>query len=370
MESVVHRAVLRASSSLSVRRQATRPHQKLQPLRLACALHSSASKEATPVHHHTVPGPPPQAPRAAVSSAQERVARKRHQADLLKKGKELRTNPEKPTSILKKRFWKDVLVKDTPEGLQVHLDTRPVRLASRQVLNLPHHKRALAASIAAEWDQLVSAQQALKHHYIPLTSLTSRAVDIEAADHANDPAIRDAMARVLMRYLATDTLLCWAPERNIHDPTPEGKKTLRQLQREAAEPITGFLTTQVFPGVEIRPILDADSIIPAKQPEATRSVIEAWLRNLPAFELAALERAVLATKSLLVASRLIVEWSPSFASIQQLNGRQPFGVEEAAKAATMEVMHQIAQWGEVEDSHDVEYQDVRRQLGSVVLLVS
>jgi ATP synthase F1 complex assembly factor 2 len=42
----------------------------------------------------------------------------------------------------------------------------------------------------------------------------------------------------------------------------------------------------------------------------------------------------------------------------------------AAQAASLEVLHQTEQWGEVEDTHDVEKEDLRRQLGSVILLVS
>lgn len=62
-------------------------------------------------------------------------------------------------------------------------------------------------------------------------------------------------------------------------------------------------------------------------------------------------------------------------------------VEQAAQAASVEVDSQIQVWGEVEDStshvspfsehtsefllaHDVDYQDVRRQLGSAALLLS
>jgi ATP synthase F1 complex assembly factor 2 len=36
----------------------------------------------------------------------------------------------------------------------------------------------------------------------------------------------------------------------------------------------------------------------------------------------------------------------------------------------LEVLHQTEQWGEVEDTHDVDNADIRRQLGTVVLLVS
>lgn len=256
-------------------------------------------------------------------------------------------------------------MQDAEDGqLQVFLDKRAIRTADKKVLTLPASKRALAGAIALEWDSLVNAQQALKHHYIPLTSLLARANDIAAADAAGDTRIRDGIVKMAMRYLSTDTLLCWAPEVNPYDPESNGK--LRERQRQAAEPIIGHLRTHVFPGVEIEPILDADSIVPRPQPELTREVVRGWVTGLPAYELAALERGVLATKSLLVAVRLLVEWSREFQHARTGN----FGVEQAAEAASLEVLHQTEQWGEVEDTHDVDAADVRRQLGSVILLVS
>ncbi|KAF2862894.1 ATP12-domain-containing protein, partial [Piedraia hortae CBS 480.64] len=314
----------------------------------------------------TVPGPPPHAPRADVSYAQDRLARKRQQADRLQQGQQAMVNPAKPASALQKRFWQNVTVEDAADGLRVLLDTRPVRTATKQILTLPQSKKALAMAIAMEWDQLVSAQQALKQHYIPLTSLTSRAVDIRTADERNEPALRESIVNLLMRYLGTDTLLCWAPERSEQDA---GRKPLRQRQRELAEPIIAFLTTHIFPGVEIHPVLGEDSIIPRPQPEATRQMIRSWVASLPPFELAALERGVLATKSLLVAIRLLVEWSREFSHLPN-NTNKEFGIEEASDAARAEVLYQIEQWGEVEDTHDVDREDIRRQLGSVVLMVS
>ncbi|EMC92205.1 hypothetical protein BAUCODRAFT_78594 [Baudoinia panamericana UAMH 10762] len=319
----------------------------------------------------TFSGPPPPAPLPSVSHPQDRVARKREQLERLRESQQAKVNPAKPQTALQKRFWRNVSVKDTNEGLQVLLDSRPVRTASRQILLLPHGKRALAACIALEWDALVSAQQALKHHYIPLTSLTSRAVDIEVADRDGDSSVREAIVMTLMRYLGTDTLLCWAPERSIHEPENTGKKPLRHRQREVAEPIIAYLTAHILPGVDIRPILDEQSIMPTPQPEMTRQIIRGWVSGLPAYELAALERGVLATKSLLIAARLLVEWSQEFAHLRRRGPETDgFGIDEAAEAATLEVMHQTEQWGEVEDTHDVEREDLRRQLGSVVLLVS
>ncbi|KAH0158326.1 hypothetical protein KCU67_g7554, partial [Aureobasidium melanogenum] len=91
---------------------------------------------------------------------------------------------------------------------------------------------------------------------------------------------------------------------------------------------------------------------------------------LPAFELAGLERGVLATKSLLVAIRLLVEWSQEFRHLQKDDNRSRFGITEARKASSVEVTWQTDMWGEVDDTHDVEKEDLARQLGSVILLVS
>lgn len=256
------------------------------------------------------------------------------------------------------------------------LDSRPVRTASKQPLTLPHSKRALATGIALEWDLLVSAQQALKHHYIPLTSTTSRAVDLEQADAEGNTKIREDIVKVLMRYLTTDTLLCWAPEKNIHDSALRlGKnnipQSLRARQKQVAEPIIAYLQTHIFPGVDINPVLGEDTIMPIPQSKMTQEVIRGWITGLPAFELAGLERGVLASKSLMIAVRLLVEWSQEFRHLQQNRDiKNRFGIAQAAEACSVEVTWQTNMWGEVEDTHDVEKEDLARQLGSVILLVN
>lgn len=86
-----------------------------------------------------------------------------------------------------------------------------------------------------------------------------------------------------------------------------------------------------------------------------------------------MERATYGSKSLIIALALI---------------KKHLTVEEAALAATVEVNSQIERWGEVEDSehlihtnfndfvmlsglaHDVDYHDMRRQLGSAACLLS
>jgi ATP synthase F1 complex assembly factor 2 len=207
-----------------------------------------------------------------------------------------------------------------------------------------------------------------------MTSLVSRALDLADEDAKGGGEIRSNIVTTLMRYLDTDSLLCWAPEAV---PDPPGYEThigrtesLRSIQIRTAQPIIQFLTERVWPGVEIVPVLDEGSIMPKSQPQMTRDVIQGWISGLPAFELAGLERGVLAGKGLLGAVRLVVEWSTELAHLRDQEAESRFGVEEAAKAASLEVDWQTGMWGAVEDTHDVEREDIRRQLGSVVLLVS
>ncbi len=292
--------------------------------------------------------------------------------------KELRTDSErKSSSPLRRRFWKEVHVKETPEGYQILLDSRPVRSPSKQVITIPPSKPHLAHAVAIEWDLLETAQQALKNYKIPMTSIVSRAHDMLDEDVQGMSKIREDIVTTMMRYLDTDTLLCWAEENSSQEPTglekPEAGETsesLRSIQIRTARPIISHLTTNVWPGVNIKPVLDEGSIMPVKQSDFTRSVISGWIMGLPAYELAALERAALATKSLLIGTRLLIEWSEEFRDLQKDANEGRFGIEQAAQAASLEVNWQTGMWGEVEDTHDVEKEDIRRQLGSSVLLVS
>lgn len=230
----------------------------------------------------------------------------------------------------------------------------------------------MATAIALEWDLLTSAQQATKQHLIPLTSLVCRAIDIAQDDANNKPEadkIRTAITTSVLRYLDTDSLLCWAPPAGEFDLRNDAGESLRDVQKQSAEATVAYLANNVWPGIVIEPVLDGHSIFPRQQSEGVREVVQGWVMGLSAWEIAGLERAVLAGKSLIAAARFVVEWSEGPVGLGPKE-QGPFGVEEAARATSLEVDWQTGQWGEVEDTHDVNKEDVRRQLGSVVLLVS
>ena len=218
--------------------------------------------------------------------------------------------------------------------------------------------------------------------------MTSRAQSLALEDNesqhapSSDRGIRYDIINTLLRYLDTDTLLCWAPPSGSSASQESNQQgSLRELQIRTSKPILSYLTQRIWPGVELNPSLDEGSILPKSQPAATRAVIKGWMAGLPAWELVGLERAVLAGKSLCVGARLVCEWSESMRiSMGSSVGGEPgsgrsegmerFGIEQAAEACSLEVRWQTGRWGEVEDTHDVEKEDLRRQFGSVILVVS
>ncbi|KAJ6787855.1 hypothetical protein PWT90_08351 [Aphanocladium album] len=359
------------------------------PLRFAPRLVNGAALPIRPLHASALKaanvapvvgtGPPPEAP--IERTINPRVERRRKQAEMLKTAKAIRSAKDgkgaasSPGSPMKRRFWKDVRVKEVDGSLQVLLDARPLRHPNtKEIVRVPLDKPTLATALAIEWDLLTSAYQATKQHLIPLTSLVCRAIDIAADDALDKPAdatIRAAIAESVMRYLDTDSLLCWAPPAGQFDPRNDAGESLRDVQKQIAEETVTFLTTHVWPGITIRPVLDGHSIFPASQDEGVRDVVQGWVMGLSAWEIAGLERAVLAGKSLTAAARFVAEWSSGPAGLGASKARENrFGAEEAARATSLEVDWQSTHWGEVDDTHDVNKEDVRRQLGSVVLLVS
>ncbi|KAF7592830.1 hypothetical protein BBP40_012365 [Aspergillus hancockii] len=359
---------LRASAALSRRIVSTSARRDIALLRSF----NSFPPNAAIAHPVTAHGPPPKAP----SPTPEFVENTKKQGDNAGSGSDSKppqSRTVKPSS-LKKRFWKNVDVQKKPEGdYQVLLDTRPVRTPAKDVLFIPPTKAHLAHLIALEWDVMTSAQQALKNHTIPLTSLAARAADIVREDANSKTTTREQIVKTAMRYLETDTLLCWVPEKDAYhaeevNENGQRPENLREAQMRVAKDVISFLSTKVWPGIEIRPILDTESILPVSQTQTTKAIIEQWISGLQAYDLAALERGVLASKSLLVAVRLVSEWSENFRHIQR-SGQKEFGIEEAAEASSLEVKWQTNMWGEVEDTHDVDREDLKRQLGSVIVML-
>ncbi|KAF4583076.1 ATP12 ATPase family protein [Ophiocordyceps camponoti-floridani] len=313
-------------------------------------------------------GPPPKPPRPIEDHSEDRRGQKL-EAGAGKDGK-------KP-AVPSRRFWQTVSVRLVDGHLVIYLDDRPLKHPrSKSTVQLPVSKPNLAAALAIEWERLTSAQQAAKDHLVPMTSLICRALDIKADDDQHSSSsggmgkIRSDITTAVLRYLDTDSLLCWAPPAGEYDTRNSKGESLREVQERFAAETVSFLTTHIWPGVNIEPVLDGHSLTPREQAPGVREVVQDWVQGLSSWELAGLERAVLAGKSLLIGARLVTQWSEESVWNGVPTSDDFFGVEQAAEAASIEVDWQTDRWGMVEDTHDVNYEDLRRQLGSAVLLVS
>jgi len=234
-----------------------------------------------------------------------------------------------------RRFWKTVDVipsRQDPQALSVMLDKRPLKTPSGKLLTVPASRPLLATLIAHEWD---CQDNTIKPHALPVTSLASRALD-----GLYNETVHREVREALLKYFDTDTI-CFHEDRHA---------SLVRLQDAHWKPLIDW-TSEKF-NVEIRIFTD---LMGNSQPKETREALENWIASYDPWQLAALERAVYSTKSFLIAFGLV-------------EGR--LTAEEAALAASVEVNSQIERWGEVEDSHDVDYHDLRRQLGSVACLLA
>jgi ATP synthase F1 complex assembly factor 2 len=189
----------------------------------------------------------------------------------------------------------------------------------------------VATLIAAEWE---NQEIILKPHALPMTSIAARAVDA-----LQDERTRSEVHASILNYVDTDTI-CFH-----HDEPPP----LVTLQQRHWDPLLSW--ARMTFDVEIHTFT---SILFNSQPDATKKKLEGVLRNLDHWEMAAMERAAHTTKSFIISLALV---------------KKHLTVDQASLASQAEVTSQIQRWGEVEDSHDVDFHDVRRQLGSATCLL-
>lgn len=231
------------------------------------------------------------------------------------------------------KFWTKISVDETPTHRAVTLEGKPLKTPGGNPLLIPNTKPAfLSHLIAQEWQVMPTLQ--LKAHHVPLTSLASRAIDISEEE-------RVIVAEKLLPYLDTDTLLVIAPVKDC-----EGR--LRADQLEKFGPVVED-ACKVW-GIPKLNYLDTESQLFGnyQTPEAKEKVMD-WIKSLDNWKFASLERATTAARSLIVGMNTVLHRRP---------------VAELAHLASLEVAHQTEIWGEVEDTHDVDHEDIRRLLGA------
>lgn len=96
-------------------------------------------------------------------------------------------------------------------------------------------------------------------------------------------------------------------------------------------------------------IKTTDGILSITQSQETLDFFRRILESCDLISLAAFEKTIMMTKSMIIPFALYSKKLP---------------VDRAVTSARLEVLHQIDRWGEVQDSHDTDSHDVKRVLGA------
>ncbi|KAI5967088.1 ATP12 [Candida theae] len=288
------------------------------------------------------------------------------------------------------RFWDKgrVFHNHSTGRYEIQLDGKTLRTPLGLPLTLPESKKQLAYLIAHEWTHLPKIS--LKSSALPLTGLAARAIDLESAGNQkqsdNDGgeemlAIEDLKLSML-KYLDTDTCLIFA---GAKDCDGKLRKKQEELYRPLIDEYNDFFTQYGLSRnllkenerIELK-FLDCekDGLRGNRQTLKTQQVVVDWLDQLDIFEFVALEKAILTTKSFLCAVSVLrsnVSDESRMSDVFQLNrNSKDFfwykTVEEIIELGNLETILQTGEWGEVEDTHDVEQRDWLRSLTSAALL--
>lgn len=177
---------------------------------------------------------------------------------------------------LRRRFYAEVSLHETPEGVAIALDDRPVRTPARRTLALP--TAAIAERCAAEWRAQV---ETIDPATMPLTRLANAIIDavVETPDE---------VASEIARYLGSDLLVYRA----------EGPARLVDKQSRAWDPVLAWARDSHG----ARFVL-VEGVVFATQPERA---VEAMRRLIPpgAWRLGALHVVTALTGSALLALAL------------------------------------------------------------------
>ncbi|SCV00909.1 LAMI_0G08086g1_1 [Lachancea mirantina] len=263
------------------------------------------------------------------------------------------------------RFWEKVTIEQNDGQLKISLDGKPLKTPLSNELSVSQTQAPLAHFLKREWSNL--SDLTIRPHSLPLTSIVSRCIDLTAvSDPHCDPELvtkiggnRNTICQGLLRYLDTDTLLCFSPK-------DEFEGALRRAQEKEYMPlirgVEQFLSPYVKNPVSLK-ILDADlhGLRGNAQTQETKEAAMKFLSTLSPWNLAVFEKTVLTTKSFICGLLLILNktYIPSAAL--------KVSMEQVARLATLETIYQTERWGEVEDTHDVDKRDVRRNVNAAAI---
>jgi ATP synthase F1 complex assembly factor 2 len=304
------------------------------------------------------------------------------------------TNIKSDTNRLAKtlsKFWEKVNVSpdDATGAYKIQLDGKTIKTPLGFPMELPGAKKQLAYLISHEWANLPDLK--IKTHSLPLTSITARAIDLTNC-HQRKDVDPDLVTKVgnlqdikhnMLRYFDTDTCLILATHKEYH-----GK--LRQKQDELymalVKELEDFFTAygkkhNLLPSADYQVKIEyldceTDGLRGNEQNAITQNIVLHWMDQLSMYDLVALEKAILTSKSFLCGASLLRSNCSNTETMKDLYQVNKSGVddyfhktiEEIVELGNLETIFQTEEWGEVEDTHDVDKVDWLRNLTAAALL--
>ncbi|SCU97019.1 LADA_0H03994g1_1 [Lachancea dasiensis] len=277
----------------------------------------------------------------------------------------LQTETNRVSKTLQK-FWKVVSARESGGNVTLTLDNKPIRTPLGNSLTVPKDRQFLALVLQNEWSNLTTLS--IKPHTLPVTSIVSRCIDLEyvSTPNADGELVakiggdRKQIAQTLLRYLDTDTLLCLSPKAEYEGALRAAQDKLYLPVIKSAET---FLSKFAEEPVAIQ-VLDADihGMRGNSQLEPTRAAALKYIDSLSMWDLAVFEKTVLTTKSFICGLLLLQN------KCQVPKTEMPITMEQIAQCATLEIIYQTERWGEVEDTHDVDHRDIRRNVNAACIV--
>lgn len=289
-----------------------------------------------------------------------------------------------------KKFWinVDTRFNEKTQSWDICLDDKPIKTPLGFPLAIPKCKKDLAYLVAHEWANLANLK--VKTNSLPLTSLVARTIDLKETNKNDNP---DLVAKVgnlddikmeFLRFFNTDTCL-------IFTTKDEYDGRLRQRQDELYLPLIkeyeDFFTKwgkehDLLPEPSFKVKInyldcETDGIRGNDQDSITQKVVLNWLDALPVDDIVAMEKTIMTAKSFLCGALLVRSNCGDPKLMKELYQFNKDGPEtyfhktipEIIELGNLETIYQTEEWGEVEDTHDVDKVDWIRNLTAAALLV-
>lgn len=173
-----------------------------------------------------------------------------------------------------KRFYRETGVESAGDGYGITLDGRSVRTPAKAALVVP--TRALAAAIAAEWDE---QETEIQPHRMPMMQLASTAIDRVRPR-------RDAVINEIAAYAETD-MLCYRADSPVE---------LAARQAKEWQPMLDWAANEYDASLDV-----TEGVMPLTQPPAALQALRAAVAGCDEFALSALYTLTTVSGSLVLA---------------------------------------------------------------------